>query len=63
MAGMLSIWKIKPDSIIDGRKAAFSATIAALNWLRVMVEISSPMPRVLARNRLLMTNRISREPR
>ncbi|MNN70904.1 hypothetical protein D3C81_1867940 [compost metagenome] len=63
MAGMLSIWKIKPDSIIDGRKAALSATCAALNWLRVMVEISNPMPSVLSRNRLVIKNRISREPR
>ncbi|MNC62403.1 hypothetical protein D3C75_1124210 [compost metagenome] len=60
---MLSIWKINPDSIIDGKKAAFRATIAALNWLRVMVEINSPMPSVLARNRLLITNSSSREPR
>ena len=60
---MLSIWKINPDSIIDGKKAAFSATCAALNWLRVTVEMSSPMPSVLSRNRLVMKKSSTSEPR
>lgn len=62
-AGILSIWKIKPESIIDGRKAALSATCAALNWLRVMVEMSSPMPSVLSKNRLVIKNSTTSEPR
>ncbi|MNY40785.1 hypothetical protein D3C86_1755520 [compost metagenome] len=60
---MLSIWKINPDSIIDGRNAALSATCAALNWLRVMVEISRPMPSVLSKNRLVIRNSKISEPR
>ncbi|MMZ71653.1 hypothetical protein D1872_351550 [compost metagenome] len=60
---MLSIWKIKPDSIIDGRNAAFSATCAALNWLRVIVEINSPIPSVLSKNKLVIRNSRISEPR
>lgn len=59
IVGILLIWKIKLESIIDGRKVVFRVIWVVLNWLWVIVEISSFIFRVLSKNRLEIKNRIS----
>ena len=60
---MLPISKTKPDSMKAGRKPETMATCPATNWLRVTVEISSPIASAPIRKMAEAPNSTSSDPR